>query len=384
MAFNDRVKISSTVPEKRRFAVIVPAHNEETVILKTIDNLFHIDYPVELFDVIVIADNCTDSTSEIARSMGAIIMERTDPDKRGKGFALEWCFNQLVSNKTRYDAFVVIDADTSVSGNILEVMNRYIESGASVIQCSDLVMQTNNSWSSEIIRLSFQLNNYVKLLGKRNLGCTAGLRGNGMCFTTGLLRRNPWRAYSQTEDLEYGLMLLLKGTRVMFAPEATVKALMPIKASTAESQRARWELGRFPLIKKYSILLFNESVKQKSLPIFEAFLDLVTPAFVNIFAFSFFMVVLDVILLFFRFDEVGSLYSGWLVLFLLQIIYVITGLYASNANKEDYAALLIVPKYIIWKFWLYIKLAFTGHTKIWIRTERDLTKNDSFIKRSND
>ncbi len=380
MAFTDRVKVNYQVKNQRHFAVIVPAHNEEIVILKTIENLFHIDYPPELFDVIIIADNCTDRTAEIATAMGAIVYEREDMEFRGKGYALKWFFEKMMENHTAYEAVVIIDADTTVSKNILNIMNSYIDSGAEAIQCSDLVERKNSAWSSEIIRVSFLLNNYVKLLGRRNIRCSAGLRGNGMCFTTGLLKKIPWQAFSQTEDLEYGLILLMKGIPVMFAPEAVVNAIMPADPRNAETQRARWEIGRFPLLKKYSWLLFTEAVRRKSFIIFEAFLDLVTPAFVNIFAFTMLMVLMNLLLIFFNAVGDRTFYFLWMLLLTLQIFYVIAGLWVSKADKRTYIALLNVPRYIAWKMLLYFKLAYRGHNKLWIRTTREATLNATIKK----
>ena len=368
-------KIGFHSRRQRHFAVIVPAYNEEIVILKTIKNLFHIDYPTELFDVIVIADNCTDRTAEIALSMGAVVWERNDRELRGKGYALKWAFEKIEADNTAYEAVVIIDADTTVSKNILNVMNNYIHAGAEAIQCSDLVEHKNGSWTSEIIGVSFQLNNYVKLLGRRNIGCTAGLRGNGMCFTTDLLERIPWQAFSQTEDLEYGLILLLNGIPVMFAPEAVVSAIMPADPHNAETQRARWEVGRLPLMKKYFLLLFIEAVRKRSFMIFEAFLDLITPAFVNIFVFTGLVIVINLLLMLFSIPESSTFFPFWLMLLALQVFYVIAGLYISKADKKTYIALLNVPKYILWKILLYFKLVRRGHNKMWVRTAREDSLN---------
>ena len=236
----------------RRFAVLVPAYNEELTIAPTLQSILQMNYPRTLFDVFVIADNCTDGTAAVSREHGATVIERRNKELRGKGYALRWAIDRLLSSSEAYDAFVVVDADSTVSRNFLGIMSSYLEKGVQVLQSSDLVRPQPGAWSSEIIRLGFILYNYVRPLGRRVLGCSAGLRGNGMCFAANVLRSFPWEAYSRAEDLEFGLYLLLQGVSTVFAPEASVLATMPLNARLAESQRERWEGGRVPIIKKYA------------------------------------------------------------------------------------------------------------------------------------
>lgn len=371
LAFLYKTNMNYDIKKWNRFAVIIPAHNEELVIAKTIKNLFEIDFPHNLYDVIVIADNCTDKTPFISAQMGALVLERYNKNLKGKGYALKWCFDLLLKSSKNYDAYFVIDADTSVNKNILQIINLYLNSGANAIQCSDLVKTQRNSWSSEITRVGLLLYNFTKPLGKKVINCSAGLRGNGMCFTSELLKRNPWNAFSQTEDLEYGLKLLLNDVPIIFAPEARVTAIMPASSKNAESQRARWEMGRFPLVKKYSRDLFFAAIKNKSLKLFDAFIDLISPAFVNLFSFTIIMILMNTFFAIFNLQFAMTLLSLWIILLLLQIFHVLGGLYAANADRDAYKALFNVPKYAFWKFILYLKLAFKGHTNLWIRTTRE-------------
>ena len=117
-------------PRQRRFAVVVPAHNEELSIARTLESLLSIDYPQDSYDVIVVADNCTDATAAIARAAGAKVYERSDITLRGKGYALRWCFDAILNQQPSYDGIVVIDADSVASVNFLSVMNFYLDRGA--------------------------------------------------------------------------------------------------------------------------------------------------------------------------------------------------------------------------------------------------------------
>src|SRR5699024_5811689 len=146
------------------------------------------------------------------------------------------------NNIHNFDAAVVVDADTIVPGNMLRVMNKYMERGAEVVQGYLTVDSEPDVWTSEIIRIGFTLYNYVRPLARRGLGFSPGLRGNGMCFSVKVLKEVPWNAYSLTEDLEYGIKLMLNNIDVVFAPEAIGFSIVPEKANNAESQRERWEI----------------------------------------------------------------------------------------------------------------------------------------------
>lgn len=358
---------------ERRFALVVPAHNEEPVIEKTLRSLKAIGYPKDKFDVVVIADNCTDRTAEISRLQNVIVLERTNMTLRGKGYALRWCFDQLLTRRPSYDAIVVIDADTIAAINFLSVMNYYLEQGSRAIQCSDMVEPQPGAWSSEITRFGFTLYNHARPLGRRVLNCSAGVRGNGMCFSADTLRAIPWNTYSLNEDLEYGLILLLNGINVDFAPEAKVFATMPTNARNAESQRSRWEKGRFPVIKQYGLKLLMNAVRKFSFRPFDAFVELVTPPFVNLFGAVLFMLCLNLLLWQLGVATAAAFSLLWFVVVMLGFVHVFVGLYASDADALLYKAFFYIPRYAVWKFYLSIKTKGSSSTKEWVRTTRDQT-----------
>ena len=127
-------------PEKKdyapvnRFAVTIAAHNEEQVIAQLVENLRNMDYPQELFDIYVVADNCSDKTAILARKAGAIVFQRYNVQKRGKGYALEWLFAKIASLKKDYDAVVIFDADNLVKKNFLLEMNNKLCDGEKIVQ----------------------------------------------------------------------------------------------------------------------------------------------------------------------------------------------------------------------------------------------------------
>lgn len=356
---------------ERKFACVVPAHNEELVITKTIQSFFASEYPSDLYDVIAIADNCTDSTAVVAGSAGAKVLERNNSVSRGKGYALQWCFERLLSDTKQYDAYIVVDADSVVSKNFLRVMNNYLEQGALSIQAADLVTPKPGSWSSEVSRVALMLYNYARPLGRKIIGCSAGLRGNGMCFSARAIQAVPWQAHSIAEDFEYGLLLLLQGITTVFAPEARVMATMPVRPQNAESQRARWETGRFGMIGRYTPKLLRALLRRPSLKLFDAFVELLTPAFVNMMGVVIAAIIIEVLLSYAGIPNEALHIKLWVGLLAICILYILVGLSASGADFLLFKATLYFPRYLLWKIQLYFKLIIKGTVKEWVRTTRE-------------
>jgi len=355
----------------REFAFVVPAHNEEITIEKTIRSLLDVDYPREQFDVIVIADNCSDETAAIARKSGAIVLERFNKIHRGKGFALQWAFGNIMESPASYTAVVVIDADSTVSKNFLRVMNWYVEQGFGAIQSADLVASNPQSWSSEVSRVSLALYNYAKPLGRKAMKCVSGLRGNGMCFTVDTLRKVPWQAHSITEDTEYGIALLLNGIDTVLAPEATVLATMPAKPKNAESQRTRWEGGRISLIKKYTPLILRAILKDFSWKKVDMLIELLTPAFVNMVGFILLVMGIKYGMFVAGVSDALEFIMLWWVLCAFSILYISAGLCAVKADLTLVKAIIYFPRYLLWKMQLYSKFIISGISKEWVRTTRE-------------
>jgi 1,2-diacylglycerol 3-beta-glucosyltransferase len=368
--FYRRIKIEENLYLKK-FALVVPAHNEELSIFKTLNSLLSVDYPKSNYDIIVVADNCTDSTSSIATAAGVKVMERTNTNQRGKGYALRWCFDIILAHDSLYDAVTIIDADTCVSQNYLKVLNQYLINGSDAIQTSDMVEPNPNSWSSEITRLGFTLYNHVRPLGRKVINCSAGIRGNGMCFSKSILTRIPWSTYSLNEDLEYGLILLLSGINVAFAPETAVYATMPSQVRNAVSQRSRWEKGRMPVIKIYTKKLLVSATKKLSFKLFDAFIELVTPAFVNLFAIITMLFAINVLVWVLLKDLQSNYVILWGVSLLLSILHVVVGLIAVRADKVLLKSIFYIPKYAVWKLMVYMKIFNNKSDGEWVRTTRE-------------
>ncbi len=241
-----------------KFVIVIPAHNEERVIAKTLDSCARIDYPKDSFRIAVIADNCTDDTAKIAQSYGALVLERTHDTLHGKGYALEWAFNELVSED--FDGILVLDADCVIDSNVLEIANKYFAAGCSVLQTNNVVSNPDESSMSYMLAVGNSIENELFYKPKSGLGLAIFLRGTGMIFKTGILQKYPWKAHSIAEDADYTINLIKNHIRVKFISETKVASPSPSTQGQLSAQRNRWAGGNMELGRLHAIRLILKGV----------------------------------------------------------------------------------------------------------------------------
>jgi cellulose synthase/poly-beta-1,6-N-acetylglucosamine synthase-like glycosyltransferase len=178
---------------RSRLLVLIAAHDEESGIATTVASCRSADYPESLFSVLVIADNCTDRTAAIAAETGGRVVERSDPLKRSKGYAIEYLIGRLAASGEfgALDALVVIDADTTIDPSLLRRFDAHLQAGPDSVQAYYTVANPADTWRTRLMTYGFALFNGVTQLGQTALGTSAGLRGNSMCFSTRGLSRQP-------------------------------------------------------------------------------------------------------------------------------------------------------------------------------------------------
>lgn len=270
-------RVRPTFRTRRRFVIVVPAHNEEAGIGRTLTELARMAWEPRFQRVVVVADNCTDRTADIARLHGAEVFERNDATRRGKGYALDYAFRRLLSEPANaWHAAVVIDADTVASSNLLDAISRQLDCGARAVQATYLAFPRRGALSV-ITQVALTAIHVVRSTARERLGLSAGLKGNGMAFTRALLASTPHAAYSRTEDLEFGVQLALAGVRVAYAGDAVVWGDMPSNDAVATTQRERWIGGRMEVAHAYVGQLLRAAVRRRSLMRADAAIDLLIP-----------------------------------------------------------------------------------------------------------
>ena len=250
MGFKKKTKDYADHDPESRFLVLVPAHNEERVIGDIVKNLQQMDYPKELYDFYIIADNCTDRTAEVARELGANVIEtrKETPDSpTGKPIALKKAIDSLGDYQNRYDLMMIFDADNLMDLNMFrEVNSQYLDKNKpDFIQCY-LGCKNKKGSIAWVDYSSFTLTNRFFQLPKHRLGINTAIGGTGFAMSTEYLySRGGWTTRSLTEDFEIQVEATFEGRRILWNHNTRVYDEKPTKFRAILRQRNRWAQGRW-------------------------------------------------------------------------------------------------------------------------------------------
>ena len=364
----DEATPRSTV--RPRIAVLVPAHNESKGLLPTLADVKSQLHPRDR--LLVVADNCSDDTAAVARAAGAEVVERNDPSRRGKGFALDHGIAHLAADPP--DVVVMIDADCRVAQGAIGSLAVACAASNRPVQGLDLMTAAAGSpVSTQVAEFAWRVKNWVRPLGLRNLGLPCLLVGTGMAFPWHLIRSADLANASLVEDLKLGLELARSGTPPMFCPSARVVSEFPISAAGAQSQRQRWEQGYITTIAGMAPRLLGQAIARADLCLLALALDLLVPPL----SLLTLLVVATFVL-----AALAAL-SGLSAAALAVSTASLAGLAAAVAlawwnwgrDALPASALLSITPYVLCKLGLYRRILFGRTTAQWTRTERSLTDN---------
>lgn len=363
-----RVNLEGRIAQTR-FALSVPAHDEEAVIASTIQRLLKLDYPRELFQVYVVADHCQDRTAAIARQAGAEVFERNSGPRCGKSGALLWLFEQILQNPD-LDAVVVFDADTLVEESFLRVMDARLAAGTQVVQGQHVIANPEDGWFPGLTWAMFLIDNRFQNLGRCNLGWSAKHMGDSICFRADVLRCMGC-GEGLTEDYQLRQNLLLAGKRIDYEPAAIGYGEAPITWNQAKAQRARWLKGTQDANRNNALRLLAAGLRSHSFALFDGALQAVIPSFST-------LSLLSVVILFvqifvnlaagrFVFPQ-GALLAWGFLIFLL-IFYPVWGLMLEKAPIRAYWMIFTGPIFILWRTLLALRTRLGWGPKIWVHTQ---------------
>jgi cellulose synthase/poly-beta-1,6-N-acetylglucosamine synthase-like glycosyltransferase len=340
-------------------SVVIPAHNEESGIAACINNIQVSLHNTTGCDLVIIADNCQDSTAEIARNAGVRVIERQHDTKRGKGYALDYAFSILLSES--YDGFIVIDADSRVDEQLISDFQQAFAQGFDAVQCRYRLSNPDASYRAKLQRIAWLAFNELRLLGRERLNVSVGILGNGFALSRKVLEAVPYEAGSIAEDMEYHLRLVNSGYQVHFLDTVSVYSDAPNQSANAAVQRTRWEGGRFRLIIDHAPLLFKEVLRGKW--------NLLEPlAELLLLPLAFHVILLLLTLL-----------TPWVLLqyyalagLLLVFAHVLIAIRLGGGGLNDIKILATAPLYILWKLTLLPKLWRNARENAaWQRTDRE-------------
>lgn len=357
--------LSGRVP---RTAILMPAHNEATMIAHTLSRIG----PVlsEEMRLLVVADNCTDETARIVTGAGHEVIERTDPQKRGKGYALAFGRDHLRLNSP--ECVIVFDADCETDAGSMEMLAKYCHAREVVVQAR-YVMEPDLALSPkvQISNFAFWIKNVVRQRGVHRLGGAAVLVGTGMAFPWSIFDEAPLATSNIVEDLALGLHLTQVGHAPVYLEEAVVVSAAANETATL-GQRTRWEHGFLATAKSHGLGAVWRGLTGGGRKLFQLGLHLLVPPLA-------FLLFAAVALL----GVLGALAFAtgyWPAAITLALcvgaalLSVLLNWIVEGHRWLGFAALLRLPMYLVWKIPVYLRLA-RGNKVGWERTER--SKNDA-------
>ena len=263
------------VNKKHKFILILPAHNEEAVIANLVNSLKEQDYPKKLYDIQVIADNCTDNIEKIARDLGVKVFVRNeeDPAKRTKGCAMQVLLNTLLSDpKMDYDAFCVFDADNIVDKNFLKVMNKHLCQGEEVVQGYRDIKNPDDNWIASGYAIFYWMMNRIYHLARYNAGLSPLINGTGFMVKMSAIKDTGWNTNTLTEDIEFSLKTIIQGKKLGWAVDAVCYDEQPVQFKASWSQRSRWTIGHIQCLREYTGELTKAANDNRTLMNFDGLL----------------------------------------------------------------------------------------------------------------
>jgi cellulose synthase/poly-beta-1,6-N-acetylglucosamine synthase-like glycosyltransferase len=343
--------------------VVIPAHDEELSIGRT---LAQIQGSAGVrFRVIVVADNCTDKTAAIARASGAEVIERNDPDHRGKGYALAFARAHLALSPP--ETVLVIDADTVPDGNALaRLANSATRTGRPVQAAYFIEAGSTVSSLARFSAMAFYVKNVVRQLGLARMGAPAILTGSGMAFPWSIFAQMPLETGHVTEDLMLGVWCSLAGRPPVFDPDAVVRGEASSDKGTG-IQRRRWESGFVATALEYVPRLLGDGLRRRDGGLVWLALHLSTPPLLLLLAVDAIALGAFLALALLSGHVLALLLLGPLTAALLAAVFVAASWHGRQLAFSD---LIAIPPYIVWKIALSMRTLIRRDTS-WIRTSRE-------------
>lgn len=308
----DKVKIKNVINKK--FAVIIPARNEELVIGNLIQSLNNQNYPKDKYDIFVLPNNCDDNTEEIAKNYNAQIISCANIITKSKGHVLRYAFKSL--RKNDYDAYLIFDADNIVHSDFIKEMNDILVSGYRVAQGYRDSKNPSDTWVSSSHSLHYIIQNYFMNRARSNINKSCFVNGTGFMISKEYLEENGYNSLTITEDIELNVNCGLNNEKIAFVENAVTYDEQPISFDVSWKQRKRWSVGTLQCLKSYWYRIIKDIFKNRNFGSVESIMFLTAPLVQLIGSFN---IVLQVAVDFFTDRKINYLSKA-----ILLILYYIT------------------------------------------------------------
>jgi cellulose synthase/poly-beta-1,6-N-acetylglucosamine synthase-like glycosyltransferase len=349
----------------QQVAVIVPAHNESTALLPT---LADIKAQIGVNDrLLVVADNCSDDTATVAAAAGAEVVERNEPERKGKGYALASGIKHLEFAPP--DIVIIVDADCRLPEMAIDnlaltstMTNRPVQS------LSSMITRDGSPINTRVAEFAWLVKNYVRPRGLSNLGFPCQLMGSGMAFPWNVIRTANLASSSLVEDLKLGLELAIRGDPPIFCPFPGVTSEFPSTVDGLKSQRQRWETGHIATILALGPQVLRAAFAQGNLSLLAMALDLAIPP-LSMLA----MLVIGMLAIASLANFIGlsptAMQISLISLTALVGACLLSWLQYGRKILPASSLVLVIP-YVFKKFSLYRNILLHKSNLDWIRTDR--------------
>ena len=268
--------------KKHKIAILIAARNEEKVIGELLHSISEQDYDKDYLRTVVIADNCTDSTAEIARSNGATVFERFNKENIGKGYALDFAIDNLRKSGEleKIDGVIVLDADNILTKNYVTEMNKTYSDGYESFTSYRNSKNYGDNWISAGYGLWYIRESKFLHYARMLLGSSCAISGTGFFVSKKLLDKfNGWKFYLLTEDIEFSIFAIINGVKIGCSINAELFDEQPITFKQSYKQRLRWSKGFFQVWKKHGKDLIKGIFKHRKFAFFDMTMNIM-PAFI--------------------------------------------------------------------------------------------------------
>jgi cellulose synthase/poly-beta-1,6-N-acetylglucosamine synthase-like glycosyltransferase len=353
------------LPNMASIAVLIPAHNESSGIIATLNS---IQPQLRTQDcVLVVADNCSDDTAEIAAQHGAEVIVRSDSKNLGKGFALDFGLKYLTKNPPQ--VVVIIDADCIVEADALNQLAASALENGRPVQALYLMYAKDTNLKSKISEFAWCVKNLVRPLGCANLGMPCQLMGTGMAFPWNMLVNADLANGNIVEDMKLGIDLAIAGTPPFFYSGSKVTSYFPLASEAQSGQKTRWEHGHLAMLIAEAPRLFITGVAKRDVSLLAMAFDLAVPplALLVMLLFGYAALTSTILLM----ANVGYLaFTITICALIILTVAIAIAWWGWGRSIISLRSLLYIPIYIILKIPHYFKFLFKRQ-KTWNKTERD-------------
>lgn len=350
-----------------RFVVIMPAHDECDIIEESVRHV--LNCLGSTGRLLVVADNCSDDTALLAQSAGAEVVERIDPERRGKGYALAHGVACLSASPP--DVVLVLDADCHPGNtDTLCALARAADFHQRPVQgLYDMLAPPGAGLKQRLAAFAWAFKGRVRAAGYHRLGLPCHLMGSGMAFPWRLLRRIDLATGHIVEDLKLGLDCALAGHPPLYWPSSVVESHFPVNAEGTRSQRQRWEHGHLSMLASEIPMLAAKAVVNRNGQLLAMCLDVCIPPL----ALLGMVLVLNTLLVLLLFAGGWVSQATAVVAGAAALLYgaaVVIGWWKVGRRWVSATDLLMVPLYMAAKFPIYVGFVVRKPVS-WIKTRRD-------------